>query len=49
MVEMSEQLDVLRQQGCHEAQRFLLSKPLPPLDCAALVALERESLAREIA
>jgi EAL domain-containing protein (putative c-di-GMP-specific phosphodiesterase class I) len=34
-VERPEQLEWLRSRGCHEAQGFLLSKPLPPADLEA--------------
>jgi EAL domain-containing protein (putative c-di-GMP-specific phosphodiesterase class I) len=34
-VERPEQLEWLRSRGCHEAQGFLLAKPLPPADLEA--------------
>jgi diguanylate cyclase len=34
-IERSSQLDWLRQRGCHEAQGFLLSRPLPASDLEA--------------
>jgi diguanylate cyclase (GGDEF)-like protein/PAS domain S-box-containing protein len=48
-VETREQLEFLRDQGCDEVQGFLLSKPLAPPDCAALLAQEAGSARRQVA
>ena len=37
-VELPEQMDILRREGCHYAQGFLLSRPLPERQLAALFA-----------
>ncbi len=48
-VETREQLEFLRDQGCDEVQGFLLSKPLAPPDCAALLVQEAGSARRQVA
>ena len=48
-VETREQLEFLREQGCDEVQGFLLSRPLAPGDCAALLAQENTARARQVA
>jgi diguanylate cyclase (GGDEF)-like protein/PAS domain S-box-containing protein len=48
-VETREQLEFLRDQGCDEVQGFLLSRPLAPADCAALLAQESNARARQVA
>lgn len=42
-VERQEQLEWLRSRGCHEAQGFLLSKPLSPADLEARYFSDRAS------
>jgi diguanylate cyclase (GGDEF)-like protein len=42
-VETEEQLAFLKAEGCHSAQGFYLSRPLPPDDLAALLAQEPET------
>ncbi|MOA56562.1 Oxygen sensor protein DosP [compost metagenome] len=37
-VETREQLDFLREQGCDEAQGYLISRPIAPIDLGGLVA-----------
>jgi EAL domain-containing protein (putative c-di-GMP-specific phosphodiesterase class I) len=46
-VETEAQLDLIRQQGCTEAQGFLFSKPLPASDVGAWVAQFQASRAAQ--
>ncbi len=48
-VETEEQLAFLRAQDCDEVQGFLLGKPLPPAECAQLLAREAPVPFRHIA
>ncbi len=40
-VETAEQLEFLREQGCDEVQGYLLSRPVPPEACAALLVEDK--------
>jgi len=44
-VETAEQLDLVRQEGCHEVQGFLFSKPLPADEALAYLQLPRALVA----
>ena len=37
-VETSEQLDLVRREGCTQVQGFLFSRPLPPREASAYIA-----------
>jgi diguanylate cyclase (GGDEF)-like protein/PAS domain S-box-containing protein len=47
-VETAEQVAVLREYGCKEAQGFYFSRPVPPEAIAALVAEQQSALALEL-
>ena len=47
-VETEEQLIFLKTQGCHEAQGYLFSKPLPAEDFAQLLQEEKASQSRKV-
>ncbi|RZL25706.1 MAG: bifunctional diguanylate cyclase/phosphodiesterase, partial [Sphingomonas sp.] len=44
-VETAEQLDLVRQEGCHEVQGFLFSRPLPADEALAYLQLPRALVA----
>jgi diguanylate cyclase (GGDEF)-like protein/PAS domain S-box-containing protein len=44
-VETAAQLDFVRRVGCHEAQGYLLAKPLPAHECEALLTASGEVVA----
>jgi len=47
-VETEEQLSILKKQGCHEAQGYLFSKPVPAEDFAQLLQEEKASQSHKL-
>jgi EAL domain-containing protein (putative c-di-GMP-specific phosphodiesterase class I) len=47
-IERAEQLEWLRQRGCHEGQGFLLSRPLAPWDFTQRYVLPQAPQDREV-
>ena len=47
-VELEEQLEFLKQNGCEQLQGYLFSKPLPADEFESLVVKHNEIVSREV-